>query len=306
MPEPTVTVVIPCFNHGRFLREAVESALRQRGGDVRVVIVNDGSTDAETPAACRALESDRVRVIDQANRGLPAARNAGAAGARSEYLVFLDADDWIEPEFVARLHDALAGAGPGVSHAYCQERLVERGTGIWKVPEWDPVLMMITNLHPVTALVRRSCFEAAGGFDETMRDGYEDWELWLRFVERGWRGARVREPLFVWRRHSPETMVMRVVKNHEALYRGLIERHRELYARHRTELLVRSDTMLTQFDMNWLDEDLRPINLAALKRHRQMYESMLAVRAQRAVERVFKRLRRSPAPASIPKPQAAT
>lgn len=311
MARPSVTVIIPCFNHGRFVREAVDSALRQRDADVRVVVVDDGSNDGSTPAACDACASDRVRILHQSNRGLPAARNAGAVGADSEFLVFLDADDWIEPEFVARLHAALRGGGDEASHAYCQERLVEQGTGIWKVPDWDPLLMMITNLHPVTALVRRDRFEAVGGFDESMTGGYEDWDLWLRFVGRGWRGVRVREPLFVWRRHSPTTMVMNTVKNHEALYRGLMERHAALYAKHRTDLLARSNTMLCQFDMNWFDEDLRPINLAALKRHRQMYESMLAVRAQRAAERRWARFkgwfrREKPLPLPAPAPSAAT
>src|SRR5204863_2952498 len=110
----------------------------------------------------------------------------------SEYLVFLDADDWIQPRFIARLHEEIrsneqvrsgdepakepakeqAQASPAhlptsspapasaISHAYCQERLVEKGTGIWRVPDWDPLLMMVTNIHPVTALVRRECFQA--------------------------------------------------------------------------------------------------------------------------------------------------
>jgi len=197
MTQRTVTVVIPCFNHGRMVRTAVDSALAQRGADVRVVVVEDGSTDGETFSACDACAGERVRVIHQENRGLPAARNRGAAGAESEFLVFLDADDWIEPDFVEKLSAALERAGDDVSHAYCQGRLGEKGTGVWKVPDWDPVLMLLTNLHPVTTLVRRERFEAVGGFDETMREGYEDWDLWLRFVERGWRGVRVTEPLFV-------------------------------------------------------------------------------------------------------------
>src|SRR6185295_16182322 len=121
-----------------------------------------------------------VRVLHQENRGLPAARNAGAALAAREgwgkYLVFLDADDWLEPQFVARLHWALdADPAPEVSHAYCQERLVENATGIWKVPAWDPLLLLVTNIHPVTALIKLDRFHAVGGFDESFRSGYEDW-----------------------------------------------------------------------------------------------------------------------------------
>lgn len=295
--KPSATVVIPCFNHGRFVATAVESALKQEGAEIRVVVVDDGSSDGSSAGACEECAGEKVKVVHQGNRGLPAARNAGAKGAEGEYLVFLDADDWIEPAFVSRLAGAIerereAGRDGDVSHAYCQERLVEKGRGIWRVPEWDPVMMMMTNLHPVTALVRRERFEAAAGFNEGMTGGYEDWDLWLKFVERGWRGVRVREPLFVWRRHSDSTMIMNVIGEHEALYRRIMEQHRELYERHARELLLAGNVMLRRCDMNWLDETLDPINLRALKRQRAMYESMLAVRAHHALHRMIDALPR--------------
>ncbi len=186
---PSVTCVIPCFNHGRFVAEAVASCLAQRDADVRVVVVDDGSNDGSTPAQCDAVAGERVRVFHQSNTGLPGARNRGARDADTEVLVFLDADDTIDPMFVSRLHGALIDAGDHASHAYCQEVLTGLGYGTWEVPDWDPDLLLITNLHPVTALVRTRCFREVGGFDESMTGGYEDWDLWLRFVERGWRGG---------------------------------------------------------------------------------------------------------------------
>jgi glycosyltransferase involved in cell wall biosynthesis len=290
------SIVIPCFNHGRFIAQAVASALAQHHAPTSVVVVNDGSDDGSTPAACDACRSDRVAVLHQPNLGLPAARNRGAALAlrdqNPEYLVFLDADDWIEPAFVSRLAAPLAqppGGPDDASHAYCQERLVGLGTGIWEVPEWDPLLLMATNLHPVTALIRRDRFEAVGGFDESMTGGYEDWDLWLKFAERGWRGLRVPEPLFVWRRHSDATMVMRVIHDHEALYRRLVANHADLYQRHATDLLVLTNDLIHRFDANWIDADLRPINLDALRRAPEMYESIIAVRLQRRLARLFHR-----------------
>ena len=296
MSTPTVSIVIPCYNHGAFVTAAVGSCLRQRDADIHVVIVDDGSDDGSTPRTCLGLQSDAVTVVRQENKGLPAARNRGALEAqrhRADYLVFLDADDWIEPTFVRDLYDAIIGAGDDVSHAYCQERLVELGTGVWRVPEWDPLTLMVTNLHPVTALVRRDRFEAVGGFDESMTDGYEDWDFWLKFVERGWRGVRVREPLFVWRRHSHDTMVMQVIHNHEALYRRIMENHRELFAQRQTDLLIRSNMMLRRFDVNWIDETGEPIPLRALRRAPEEYEQMVAVRLHHLVHRL---VRLMPAP----------
>jgi glycosyltransferase involved in cell wall biosynthesis len=279
MADPRVTFVIPCFNHGRFVADAVVSCLRQSGCDARIVVVDDGSTDGSTPAACDACErltgaNGRVRVIHTPNQGLPAARNAGVAAARDnwgsgdareDYYVFVDADDYLEPTFVATLHAALAGAGDDVSHAYCQERLVDLATGVWTVPEWDPLLMLITNLHPVTALVRRGHFEAVGGFDSSMRDGYEDWDLWLKFVGRSWRGVRVREPLFNWRRHSAVTMITDATARHGQLFRRLMTNHAPLYARHWQDLLARSNELLRRADANWLDENLDAIPIRDLR-----------------------------------------
>lgn len=267
---PRVTFVVPCYNHGRFVAEAVESALAQEGAEVGVVVVDDGSDDGETEAACAALPGrlgERVVVVRQENRGLPAARNRGARGAAGEYLAFLDADDTVAPGFAASLAAAIEGSGDErVSHAYCQETLTDRAHGTWRVPEWDAELLLITNLHPVTCLVRREAFEAVGGFDESMTEGYEDWEFWVRLSERGYRGVRVAEPLFFWRRHSPDTMVHGAVKKHDRLYGQIIERHRALYERSFEALARRCNSMLREFDCNWIDETGRPIPLQYLER----------------------------------------
>ncbi len=309
----TVSIVIPCFNYGRFVRAAVASALAQDQADIRIVIVDDGSTDGTSPAACDAcvaLAPDRIRVIHQPNAGLPAARNRGAgeAGAKAEFLAFLDADDWLEPWFVKDLAGAIraeeaAGKGADVSHAYGQQRMDQRGGDyIWRVPDWDPILLMITNLHPPTALVRRSAFEAASGFDEAMRDGYEDWDFWLRMAERGLRGVRVRRPVYVWRRHSDHTMINSAVLKHEAIYRRIVQNHGAMFDRHADEVIARMNLMLRRHDMNWLDESLEPINLIGLKRQKARYEAMRAVRLHNAVRGLIGRL---PAPISAGARRAA-
>ncbi len=263
-----VTFVIPCFNYGRFVGEAVASALGQVGADVRIVIVDDGSTDGTTPLVCDGLASERVKVVHQANRGPGAARNAGVKLATTEFVVFLDADDTLDPTFVQKLHAAIADdeqQGFKVSHAYCQEVLTDQAHGTWKVPAWDPMLLLVTNLHPITTLLRRSCFEEVGGFDESLGGNYEDWDLWLKLSERGYRGARVREPLFFWRRHSADTMVMRAVQTHDETFAKIIDRHRASYEKHAIELVKLSNGMLRRYDCNWLDESLMPIPLLYLQ-----------------------------------------
>jgi glycosyltransferase involved in cell wall biosynthesis len=307
MAEPiAVTIVIPCFNYGRFVRDAVKSALAQEQADVRIVIVNDGSTDGSSPAACDAcvaLAPDRIRVIHQPNAGLPAARNHGAAGACTEFIAFLDADDWLEPWFIRELAAAIrdeeaAGRGGDVSHAYGQQRMAELGGDkVWMVPDWDAILLMVANLHPPTALIRRTAFEVSGGFDESMRDGYEDWDFWLRLAERGFRGVRVRRPVYAWRRHSRETMIAGAERKHEAIYRAIVANHRAMYERHADAVLAQMNRLLREHDMNWLDESGEPIHLIGLKRQRARYEAMRAVRVHNALHRWIGRM---------PRPLAAT
>lgn len=276
--------VIPCFNHGAWVGEAARSCLAQVGAQVEVIVVDDGSDDGSTPAACDALEGPGVRVVHQANAGLPGARNTGAALATGDRLVFLDADDWIEPRFAQRLGEALA-SDAAASHAYCQERLTDLGQGVvWRVPQWDPLTLLITNLHPVTCLIRRDHFEAVGGFDATMREGYEDWDLWLRFASRGWHGVRVREVLFNWRRHSHQTMIDDAVARHEAIYRRLLENHRAFFEKHALNAAVRANVMLRAAEGHWVDETGVPIELQYLRAVRDAFPSSESIALARRLE----------------------
>jgi glycosyltransferase involved in cell wall biosynthesis len=292
-PAGLTSFVIPCYNHGRFVADAARSCLNQIDAQVEVIIVDDGSDDGATPQACDALAGGGVRVIHQPNAGLSAARNAGARLATGEHLVFLDADDWVEPAFASRLHAALA-LTDGASHAYCQERLTDLGNNVlWRVPEWDPILLLVTNLHPVTCLIRRDRFEAVGGFDESMTQGYEDWDLWLRFASRGWRGERVREPLFNWRRHSHQTMIDDAVARHESLYRRLLENHRDFFDAHAVDVAARANALLRRADAHWIDETGVPIELQYLHAVRDAYHASGAIALARRLERALRRL---PAP----------
>lgn len=279
-PPPSIAVVVPCFNHGRFVADAVRSALAQKAGNVRVVIVNDGSTDGTTPAACDACldlpgAQGRVHVLHQTNTGLPGARNRAVAeavrlGWDPEFILPLDADDYLEPDAVADMLAALeaeraAGRDADVSHVYGQQRLAELGHGVWAVPDWDPVLLLITNLHAPTALIRRDRFQAVGGYTESMTIGYEDWDLWIKFARRSWRGLRVRKPIYVWRRHSHETMINRAVRRHDEIYADIVARHRDFFLASFDRLVALSNTLLRRSDANWLDENLDAIPIRDMR-----------------------------------------
>jgi glycosyltransferase involved in cell wall biosynthesis len=322
MTLPSLRVVIPCFNHGRFVREAVESACAQEDAEVEIVVVDDGSDDGESKQACASCSDLGATVIHQENRGLPAARNRGAAGATTEYLAFLDADDLLLPGFTRDLAAAIrteveAGSGDDVSHAYGQQQVTGLVEMIWEVPDWDPILEMITNLHPPTALVRRSAFEQTGGFSDDMVEGYEDWDFWIRCIACGFRGVRVPRPVYVWRRHSESTLLHNALRSHEKLFQRIVTRHESLYREHALGLVTRMNSMLHEAGATWLDDSLEPIHLRDLRRQlaslaverdeagrrailaeeetlsvRAAYEAKPVIRASRAVHHVIEGLPR--------------
>ena len=117
---PRVSVIIPCFNHGRFLRHAADSVLAQTLADIELIIVDDGSTD-DTPAVLAGLDDRRVRTCRTSNRGVSAARNAGLDMVRGEFVAFLDADDLWEPDKLAR-QVAIMDAEPDVTLVFTDLR----------------------------------------------------------------------------------------------------------------------------------------------------------------------------------------
>lgn len=195
---PRISIIIPSFNYGRFLGDAIESALGQTLSPVEVIVVDDGSQDDSREVARRYP----VRLIEQENAGVSAARNRGASEAKGDFLVFLDADDVLEPTYLARCWDALRTAPPNVAYAYTQMRHFGQCESLYESAPFSKQRVLEGNLVHVSALLRRGAFEGAGGFDESAKLGLEDADLWVRLLERGQIGVFVEEPLLRYRQHG--------------------------------------------------------------------------------------------------------
>ncbi|HMQ14526.1 MAG TPA: glycosyltransferase family A protein [Phycisphaerae bacterium] len=226
---PRVAIVIPCYNHGHYLPEAVASARSQTYEHTECVVVDDGSTDAATLAALARLERAGVRVIRQANLGLAAARNAGVRATDCEYFVPLDADDRLQPRFVAELLLPLLRDGR-LGYAYCQAELFGAEQRVWPCPAYDPRRLALENLSTATALVRREAFERVGGYRPEMSAGYEDWDFWLALLDAGYEGRLVPLPLFRYRKHAGgASMLSRMAPRRAAMVLEMIRRHRRRF-----------------------------------------------------------------------------
>ena len=197
---PTVTVIIPCYNDGRFLRAALTSVLSQTLRPLEILVIDDGSTDSTTRHILRHLNIPGTRVIRQENRGLPGARNTGIRSSGGSYIYFLDADDSIHPECLAKLTSLLEEQKNAVAAVSKIQLFGGPNHGaVWGKPP-NPYEILVQNQWGAGIMLRRSAIEDHDlWYDESMRLGYEDWELNIRLIRTGKDILFCSEPLYRYR-----------------------------------------------------------------------------------------------------------
>ena len=199
-----VSVVIPCYNHAAHLNSAVESVLRSTYPAVEVVIVDDGSRDGSICVGrSLAAQHRHVRFMTQENAGPAAARNRGIRLAAGSYILPLDADDSISPDYIEAAVEVLE-ARPEVKVVYCRAEKTggaSGASGAWKLAPFSRQRLARDNMIFVSALYRKADWAACGGYAEEMTWGYEDWEFWIAMLKEG--GEVIQLPLtgFFYRVH---------------------------------------------------------------------------------------------------------
>lgn len=224
---PAVSVIVPCYNGARFLDGLMASLAAQTFRDFEIVIVDDGSSDGDTPRKLAAL-TDRARVIRQDNRGLSAARNTGIRAARADLVLPLDCDDRIEPPFLAEAVALMRSAPMDVAMVFSHVRLTGDANGLVG-RHFNRFDLLFANNLPSGVLLRKGCWEAIGGYDEAMREGYEDWEFNLRLSSRGYRGIEIPKPYYIYAVSHHGMLLGRSSLIHGRLWRAIRRKHAELY-----------------------------------------------------------------------------
>lgn len=224
-----VSVVIPCFNYGRYLAEATESVLAQSLRDVEVIVVDDGSTDDSRAVAQALIDAHpeaTVRLIAQPNCGSPGqTRNVGINAARGQYIVCLDADDRLHPEYLARCASALdTHAGAGI--AYGDLQMFGDDDTLHVPPEWDTRVELDCNFLDVVSMFRRSVWAEVGGYDTGI--GYEDWDFWIAVIEQGFTGVKAPGALWYYRKHGSGVFAAHTVRDQE-IKAEIVLKHPGLY-----------------------------------------------------------------------------
>lgn len=203
-PPGRVSIIIPCFNDGAFVEEAVASALEQQAPAAEVIVVDDGSTDTATLQVLDRLASPRVRLHRQENRGLAAARNAGIALSSGDYVLPLDSDDRISPDYV-RLATSVLDRRPEVGIVGGGVELFGLTTGRLTPTYSGIASMLFENRLYTCSITRRTDWETVGGYPEHVRFA-EDWIYWLRILGLG-REVHVLDETVWFYRQRPGQMI---------------------------------------------------------------------------------------------------
>lgn len=192
----TISVILPMYNYGQYLAEAIESVLNQSVKPLEIICVSDGAIDNSVEIARKYP----VKIIEKENGGLSSARNAGIREAKGEYIMSFDSDDIMRPDCIKdhlELIDdksivtcGLLAFGKDNYTAFPREATI-------------PILLK-TNCIYSNTLFPRKAWEEVGGFDESleMRAGWEDREFWLRVLGAGYKSKVSNKVALLWRRHS--------------------------------------------------------------------------------------------------------
>lgn len=239
---PKLSVIIPCYNDHEFLAEAIKSVHNENlPFEVEILVVNDGSSATETLAFLEALNAGNrsVTILNKTNGGLSSARNHGIKHSKGDYIMPLDADDLAEPKFMESAVELLEKDEADivfgdVKRFGCEDR-------IWNASS-DPKWQFIRNGMSATAIYKRAVFEQTEGYDETMLDGYEDWEFWLHAMRVGMRFRKVSGISFYYR-IKERSMVTSTQKKHEQILTYIRTKHLDYFVRVYKDVLSDSHDM---------------------------------------------------------------
>ena len=201
MREGVVSVITPCYNAGEFLRDAVDSVRAITDTPHELIVVDDGSTDAETLAYLDELRAAGTMVLDQRNSGPASARNTGVRNSSGEFLLFLDSDNMIKREFLVEALAAMR-SNPEVGVVYARPVFfgIQEQEPRFEVLPFSLDRLLVGNFIDMCSVVRRSAWKSVGGLDEDRRlTGREDWEFWIRVARAGWGFHLVDKELFHYR-----------------------------------------------------------------------------------------------------------
>lgn len=214
---PLLSIVIPCYNDAKFVKQSVDSALNQTYENKEIILVDDGS-DALTKEVLKKIEPKVNQLITQENKGQSAARNKGVALSKGEYILILDSDDYFEPTFAQKAIKAFSlNSNAKIVSCYTNLIYEDKFIKVYKPPGGKLKDFLINNSVIGTSMFKKADWQSVKGYDESMRSGFEDWEFFIRLLKNGGEALVIKEPLFNYRKRMVSTTSRANKKKYELL-----------------------------------------------------------------------------------------
>jgi glycosyltransferase involved in cell wall biosynthesis len=237
--QPSISAVIPCYNDGIYLTEAIASVKAQTFKPLEIIVVNDGSTEPATLEILNDIPDNLVQVLHKRNGKAPAARNYGIQHARGEIIASLDADDHFHPSFFEKALKVL-WARPKTGLITSQVQLFGEKNGLKRPLEGNGSSFLFPGAYcPASAIFRRVCWEEAGGFDEAMTMGYEDWEFYISVTRKGWQVHVIQERM-LFSRQTKRTVEHQQAMPKWELIDYVVNKHSGWYLDRLKEMMLRN------------------------------------------------------------------
>ena len=226
---PMISIIVPCYNQAKYMREALDSVLASTLSDWECIIVNDGSKDATIDIAREYETKDpRFIVVDIPNGGLANARNVGIRHSHGKYILPLDSDDKIGEKYL-ELAVAHIEKHPETKVVCCECEYFGNVNGAFTLPTYSYDQLLWQNLFVATSVYRRSDYDRTSGYNTNMKHGHEDWDFWLSLLSPNDKVYRIPDVQFYYRKHGV-SMIDGTIKRLSETNRQLVLNHLDIYS----------------------------------------------------------------------------
>ncbi len=230
--QPLISVIVPCYNQGKYIIECLNSVKAQTYANWECIIIDDGSGD-DTKAVVQEQIKNESRFVYQyqANAGVSAARNNAIKTSKGKYILPLDGDDKIGNTYLEKAI-ALFEKDQNLSLVYCEAELFGNRSGKWFLPDFSFELLLKQNLFFCSALFKRYDFDRIEGYDTAMRVGLEDWEFWISLLSENAKVAKINDTLFYYRIVSNSRNSSFNSDHEREIRRYIYNKHKTVYDKH--------------------------------------------------------------------------
>jgi glycosyltransferase involved in cell wall biosynthesis len=203
---PLVSIIIPIYNYGIQFEKTLQSVFDSTYKNIEIVIVDDGSTDTYVKFKLESIKDHpNIRIIKQENQGPSSARNTGVKNSNGVFILPLDGDDTIHPDYIQSCVNILKN-NKTISPVYCDTHHIGQTQGIEVRPEWSLERLNKGPFIVNCSMFHREAFELCDGYDVSLK-GWEDYDLWIRMGLKGYSGKRIPKPLFTYFHHESDGTV---------------------------------------------------------------------------------------------------